>query len=180
MSVVVAVNEWGRGELVVFVLSIVLVVVSGSYLIRDYFKNRYKPTRTYEETSKEVLENHDILGKGQIDAMLGDEHFENYGERFALVALKRRLDFLDNAREKYEADNFFIETQRVGRALKIKWRFKPNTPRSYDIVGFRRTGGFFPDPFDEAHNGTLVIHSDKDGESTELLKTGEAVYYTFS
>ena len=150
------------------------------YLFRDLQKRKYKPSRSLEEGSNETIEeDHAILRKDQIDAILSDNCSGEDGENFALTALKRRLHFLESAREKYESDNFVIETKRIGRALRIKWRFKPNTLRRYDIVGFRKTGGFFGDKWDESNNGTLVIQSDKDGESTESLNEGEAFYYTF-
>jgi hypothetical protein len=49
----------------------------------------------------------------------------------------------------------------------------------YEIVGFRRSGGFYHDQWDVQNNGTLMVHSKKDGEVVELLKEDEANFYTF-
>jgi hypothetical protein len=123
--------------------------------------------------------NYAMLTEEQKKAILMDDRYGAFEQMLAVAALKRRLDFLDNKSENYDGEMFSILTERVGRGLKITWRLKPAAKQGYDIMGFRRTGGFHADQWDETSNGTLVVHSNKDGETVELLKEGEAQFYTF-
>jgi hypothetical protein len=128
-----------------------------------------------------IQRNYDMITNEQKAMILEDERFGKYEEMLAVAALKRRLDFFEDKSATYEAALFSIETEQVGRGLKIKWRFKPELKKKdgYDIVGFRRTGGFFSDPWDETNNGTQVVHSSSEGETVELLNEGQAQFYTF-
>ena len=124
--------------------------------------------------------NYAMLTEEQKNAILMDDRYGAFEQMVAVAALKRRLDFLDNKSENHDSELFSIATERVGRGLRIEWRLKSEAKQGgYDIVGFRRTGGFFADQWDETSNGTLVIHSNKDGQTVELLKEGEAQFYTF-
>ncbi len=127
-----------------------------------------------------IKENYAMLTKEQRNAVLLDDRYGAFEEMLAVAVLRRRLDLLDNKSQIYDSELFTVETEQIGRGLRIKWRFKPQVKGcGYDIVGFRRTGGFLADRWDEANNGTLVIHGDKDGEVVELLREGEAQFYTF-
>jgi hypothetical protein len=126
-----------------------------------------------------IKENHAMLTDEQKIAILSDDRYGTFEQMLAVAALKRRLDFLDNKSETHDGEMFSILTERVGRGLKITWRLKPDGKSGYYIMGFRRTGGFYADQWDETSNGTLVVHSNQDGETVELLKEGEAQFYTF-
>jgi hypothetical protein len=134
-----------------------------------------------EILDRETIEgNYAMLSEEQKQAVMADDRYGQYEQMLAVAALKRRLDFLENKTASYDSELFSIETERAGRGLRIKWRFKPKAKRGgYDIMGFRRTGGFFANEWDEANNGALVIQSSKDGETVELLREGEAQFYTF-
>jgi hypothetical protein len=126
-----------------------------------------------------IKENYAMLTEEQKATILADERFGAYEELLAVGALRRQLDFFGTAMQKHEAEMFTIETERAGRALKIKWRFKESASSGYYLWGFKDQGGFFKDAWDEANNGPRVIDSYRDGETTELLDEGDAYFYTF-
>jgi hypothetical protein len=126
-----------------------------------------------------IKENYAMLTEEQKATILADERFGAYEELLAVGALRRQLDFFGTSMQQHEADMFTIETERAGRALKIKWSFKESATSGYYLWGFKDRGGFFKDPWDETNNGPRVIDSYRDGETTELLDEGEAYFYTF-
>ena len=95
----------------------------------------------------------------QKQALLESDRYKWIQEVIAVAALKLRLDVLDHNEQRHETDELVIETTKAGRGLKIKWQFKPDVSRDYELLGFRTTGGFFHDKWNETHNGTLVVHS---------------------
>jgi hypothetical protein len=126
-----------------------------------------------------IEENYAMLTEEQKAELEKTERLTHYEERLAVVALKRRQELLGNKKEVYETNHVSIETERAGRRLRIKWRFKPGSPAGYDLLGMRKTGGFFPDQWDTQNNGMLVIHMPSNGETTEVLNEGETYFYTF-
>ena len=92
----------------------------------------------------------------------------------AVAVLKRRLDFLGRqSNQKHEAEMFSIETEKVGRSVRIRWKLKAHAPEGYELVGFRKTGGYFANQFDVQQNGEMVTQSRQDGEAIEPLNEGE-------
>jgi hypothetical protein len=129
--------------------------------------------------SEGIIEgNFDMLKEEHLNAVLRDELYGQYEELVAVAALKCRLKFLGNKSESYRAEWFTIETEKAGRALKIRWQIDEAAKRDYELIGFRKTDGFCSDPFSEINNGKMVIHGKNDGEVTELLNEGEANFYT--
>ena len=127
----------------------------------------------------ELIErNYAMLSKEQKEEIERDERYSAFDERLAVAALKRRLDFLGNNTQKHEMEGVSVETTGAGRRLKIKWRFKENAPSGYELVGFRKFGGFHPDEWDETQNGTMIIHSHADDEMVEPLDEGKPNFYT--
>lgn len=108
------------------------------------------------------------------------EIYSAYDEMLAIAVLKRGLDLAQGQyKQRHEDSMVSIETERAGRGFKIKWTFGPHAPAAYELVGFRKTGAFYPDQWDEVNNGSLVMQSPKSGETTEFLKEGETYFYTF-
>jgi hypothetical protein len=129
--------------------------------------------------SDEMIErNYRVLSDQQIKAILGTAEFSAAGEMFAVALLKRRLDFLRDGSRTYTADLFTIETEKAGRTLNIRWRFKAGAENCF-LWGFRNTDGFSNDQWDENKNGKRVIDSYKDGEDLQVLDEGVAYFYTF-
>jgi hypothetical protein len=122
--------------------------------------------------------NYAMITDEQKKAILASDRYDAYEEAVAVTALKRRFDLLDKNEQTHPADNFVIETVKAGRGVKILWRLAHGVPSNHELLGFRRTGGFYPDQWDENNNGTLVIHSYKSGEVVEFLNENEPNFYT--
>jgi hypothetical protein len=124
--------------------------------------------------------NYAMLSQGQREESERDERYSKFDEIVTVAALKRRLEFYRaHYRHSYDSSFVSIQTERIGSRLKIAWQFKKGALSGWDLVGFRKTGGFFPDQFDEKNNGTLIIHSQENNETTEFLREGETYFYTF-
>jgi hypothetical protein len=127
-----------------------------------------------------IEENYAMLNGEQKEEIERDERYRAFDEMLTVAALKRRLDFLaDQKKQSHETGMISIETEAAGRGLKIKWLFKENAPSGYDLLGLRKPDGFFQDQWDIESNGTLVIQSSKNGETTEFLDEGTTYFYTF-
>ena len=130
--------------------------------------------------SRDIIEeNYVMLTDEQKRAIQATEAYIAIEETLAVAVLKRRLDFFDNNEQRHETDELVIETTKAGRGVRIKWRFKPGAPKKYELVGYRNTGGFFANQLDERNNGAMVVHSQKSGETVELLNEDTAYFYTF-
>jgi hypothetical protein len=127
-----------------------------------------------------IKENYAMLSKEDKEEIENSEPYQAFEEMLTVAALKRRLDFLvDQKKQSHESGTISIETEAAGRGLKIKWRFKEDAPAGYDLLGMRKTDGFFENQWDIERNGTLVIQSSKSGETTEFLDEGKTYFYTF-
>jgi hypothetical protein len=125
-----------------------------------------------------IEENYAMLTDEQKKEVEADPRYDLLVEMIAVAALKRRLEFLGTStKQKHQAEKFSIETENVGRGVAVRWSLNSNT--SYELVGFRNSGGFHSDEWDESYNGTMIVHSERNGETVELLKEGEAAFYTF-
>src|SRR5437870_3067993 len=103
-------------------LLIIVLSIPTYFMIRSIIRDGRKIKQLRRRRPGPVVEQDDKrLGTPSNDELPDNE------ATFAVLALKQRLNSLYNTREKYESDDFFVETQRVGRILKIKWRFKPDT-----------------------------------------------------
>jgi hypothetical protein len=125
-----------------------------------------------------IEENYAMLSDEQKKEIKEDNHYRAYEEGLAVALLKRRLDLLQTGAHKYEANGFTIETEKAGRSLRIKWRFNANGAGHY-LWGFRNTGGFSNDQWNETGNGTRVVDSYRDGEVVEVLQEGTTYFYNF-
>ena len=100
-------------------------------------------------------------------------------EQFCIAALaERRALFHDP--KSYSGGAVTIRTQIVGDALKLSWEH-PRAGQGWQLLGFRKTGGFGPDAASETQNGILVVDSiHSKGETVEAaLPRNEPLYYTF-
>lgn len=119
-----------------------------------------------------------MLSEEQKEAIMETTEFGMAAEMLAVSLLQYRLKFLKGGLQKYTADSFTIETEKAGRSLKIKWKFKPDASGFY-LWGFRDTGGFSNDQWSEDKNGARVIDAYTEGETVEVLQEGVAYFYTF-
>jgi hypothetical protein len=147
-----------------------------------FTKNGCKITSGYLEVDhfpdELIEENYAMLTNEQKAAILADKDFGILDETLAVAALKRRLEFFGgSSKQRHENNDLFVETERAGRGLRIRWRFK-KSDIGYELLGYRKTDGFCADPWDEKNNGSLVIHADGSGEVIEFLNIGEANFYT--
>lgn len=129
-------------------------------------------------TNELIEENYAMLTEEQKEAIQNDDRFGAWEEMLAVAALKRQLDFLKKGKNTFEADYYSIETERAGRSLKIRWKLREGVS-GYNLLGFKATGGFSADKWDEHENGIRIVDACKNGETTELLTEGEAYFYTF-
>jgi hypothetical protein len=136
----------------------------------------YRP----EGSSDSLIEgNYAMLTEEQKEAILADENFVAFEEMLAVAALKRRLDFFGRAsKQQHECDEFSVDVERAGPAVRIKWQFKERQGAALDLLGFRKTGGFFHDAWDEKNNGAMVIHESENNEIIEFPEAGQAHFYT--
>ncbi len=127
-----------------------------------------------------IEENYAMLNEEQRTALSNNERFAEMEEMVAVAALQRRLDFLGRGSlQKHQSDAFQVEVERAGAGVRIKWWFVfRHELGTHELLGFRKTGGFFSDPWDEQNNGILVIHDDRDNEVIEFPKEGETYFYT--
>jgi hypothetical protein len=127
-----------------------------------------------------VEENYWTLSESDRDEIEKNENYVAFDEKLTVAALKRQLEFLrSQQKQRYNFGEIGIETERAGKALKIRWKFKNRICRGYELVGFRRTQGFYPNQYDLDNNGTRVVQSRVDGEVTEVLEHDTAYFYTF-
>ena len=111
-------------------------------------------------------------------AILADPRYSGFEEGLAVHALKRRLEYeRQQFKQVHESDWVTITTEQAGRGIKIKWQIKQQ--RGLDLLGYRKSGSFSSDQFDEASNGVLVVQATRSGEVIEFLKEGETYFYTF-
>jgi hypothetical protein len=137
------------------------------------FRNNLFPDELIEE-------NYAMLTAEDKRAIEADDRYGPLVEMIAVAALKRRLEFIGrHSNQKHEAEMFSIESERAGQRVRIRWKRKSAAFAGYELLGFRTTGGFHADEFDESNNGTLVIQSYQDGEDIQPLREGEANFYTF-
>jgi hypothetical protein len=126
-----------------------------------------------------IEENYEMLTDEQKKSLLNDPRFNGYEESLAIHALKRRLEFeTQQFQQVHESDWVTITKEQAGRAIKIRWKIK-NRFEGLELLGYRKTGGFAPDQFDEGSNGVLVVHDTRTGETFEPLNEGETYFYTF-
>lgn len=108
-----------------------------------------------------------------------DSRYRTYDEILAIAALKRRLDFeRQQFKQVHESDWVTISTEQAGPVVEIKWEIKQRHD-GLELLGYRKTGGFSPDQFEEASNGALVVQTTRSGKTFEPLKEGETHFYTF-
>jgi hypothetical protein len=148
-------------------------------------KESYKVTAGKIETNiwpDELVErNYAMLTDEQKTAVESDEKYNALEEAIAVAALHRQMEFQRSQHiQTHDSEMFIIKTEQVGRALKLSWQFKPNAPGGYDLIGYRRTGGFHPDQWDIEKNGPIVVQTRRDGEIMEFLEEGETYFYTFT
>jgi hypothetical protein len=131
--------------------------------------------------SEELIErNYSMLTGEQKEQVEADERYQGFDEALVVAALKRRLDFLrSHFKQAYESDYVTITTEYAGRTLKVKWEFKPGAPRGCELLGFRKTGGFYPDRYVVSEQGELRIQGFSNGEALEKVNEGESYFYTF-
>src|SRR5262249_49034522 len=130
--------------------------------------------------SNDIIEkNYAMLTDEQKRAILATEEFSEREAILAVAVLKRRMDFFDKNEQRYDAEYVSIETAKAGRGVLIRWEIKPDALGRYELVGYRNTGGFSPNQWDESNNGALVVHTQKSGETIELLNEDTAYFYTF-
>jgi len=126
-----------------------------------------------------VEDNYAMLTEEQRKAVVNDPRYGAFEEMLAVSALNRRLELRGKlANQFHESEWFSVQTEKAGMTVKIAWKMKEKVPAGFELVGFRKTGGFHPNAHDEENNGTLVIHSFQDGETIEPLDEGEANFYT--
>jgi hypothetical protein len=168
------VQDISLGPLLREVLADPQLIVRGCKMTVDELREEL-PDRLIEE-------NYAMLTDEQKNEVLPEERYNELDEILAVAVLRRRLDFVGaQSKQTHDSSMILIQTERAGRRVKISWQFKPEAPQGYDLLGFRRTGGFFADQWDENNNGTLVIHGKRGAalEAIEPLQEGETYYYTF-
>ena len=125
-----------------------------------------------------IEENYKMITDEQRRAILADPRYSGFEEGLAVHALKRRLEYeRQQFKQVHESDWVTITTEQAGRGIKIKWQIKQQ--RGLDLLGYRKSGSFSSDQFDEASNGVLVVQATRSGEVIEFLKEGETYFYTF-
>jgi hypothetical protein len=136
--------------------------------------------RTYVNIFDEKLieENYAMLTEKQKEAILADKDFGAFQESLAVAALKLQRDFLENRDQRFETKYMTLETTKAGRGVKIEWKLK-EAAGGLSVRGYRKTGGFFGNQFDEQENGELIAHSSMDGDVVEILPENVATFYTF-
>lgn len=101
-------------------------------------------------------------------------------EQICIAALHERAKLVPESKQ-YGREGFgVVATQIVGSVLRISWKnFKAG--EGWQLLGFRRTGGFAINEFSDTENGELVVDSAAaEGVTNEaVLPRNEPVYYTF-
>lgn len=127
-----------------------------------------------------IEENYAMLTEEQRQEVEAHPAYSPLVERIAVAALKRRLEFFGKlSSQRHEADDFQIESEKAGRAVRIRWSFNERRRSDYELLGFRKIEGFHKDVYALEENGKLVVHSLTDGEIVETLPDGQAFFYTF-
>ena len=130
-------------------------------------------------TDDMIEENYAMLTDEQKKEIEADSRYGALVEAVAVAALKRRLEFFGtSSKQRHEAECFSIETERVGRRVSISWSLT-SPPPGFELLGFRNMGGFHADEWDENYNGTMIVHSDRNGETLEPLEEGVPNFYSF-
>ncbi len=125
-----------------------------------------------------IEENYAMLTDEDKQEIRTERSYNALEEKLTVAFLKRGLDFQKRQmKQRHESGLIDIETEPAGELLRINWQFK--TDLGGFLMGFRRTGSFFPNAWDEENNGLLVIHSMRSGEAFESLKGGTTYFYTF-
>ena len=173
-----------------FPIGLGLLVYPAMRYLRYRWKDKLHTTESSFETQVPNFEDHGpssdfiresyaLLSDSQKAVAVQSGQFQDVDRAIAITVLNRRLDFLRSLeRQFYEAGLFFIQTERVGQVLRIRWEIKPDG-RDCQLLGFKATGSFFNDRWDETMNGLLVIDSQSNGESSEPLIEGQTYFYTF-
>lgn len=130
---------------------------------------------------KLIERNYAMLTEGQKEEIEHDRRYNEYDEMLAVAALKRRLEFQGaQYKRQHDGSQVSLQTERVGRDLRISWQFKPGAPSGCELLGFRKAGGgFYPDQWDEERNGELVIQDARTNETIDRLDEGKTYFYTF-
>lgn len=129
--------------------------------------------------SDEVVdENYTMLSEEQKERIANDPDFGLTSEAFVVGLLKRRAAIFKIASEKHGADCFEVETEKLGRSIRIRWKLYP-TATGHHLLGFRKTDGFSSDQWSETDNGTRIVDARGNGEMTDPLKEGGMYFYTF-
>jgi hypothetical protein len=125
-----------------------------------------------------VDENYTMLSEEQIERIANDPEFGLASEAFVIGLLKRRADILKSGSKKHATDCFEVETEKLGRNVRIKWKLY-SSASGHHLVGFRKTDGFSSDQWSETDNGTRIVDARENGEMTDPLKEGGVYFYTF-
>lgn len=127
----------------------------------------------------ELIErNYQVLSEEQKEEITKSAEFGVAAEMLAVSLLKERLNLLRGGSQNYTAGTFTLETEKVGRSFKIKWKLTTGAS-SHFLLGFRNNGGFSKDQWSEDANGVRVIDASADGEVVEVLQDGVSYFYTF-
>lgn len=131
-----------------------------------------------------IEENFKMMTPEIVEKLERDPEYNLYEEAMVVGAMQRRLELTqkllqEESDQVHETDMVWIKTARTGKSVKIEWRIKLQNPSGYDLMGFRKEDGFALDEWSESSNGSLVIHSPKDGSIVEDLNEGRTYFYTF-
>ena len=127
----------------------------------------------------ELIErNYRVLSDEQKEEIMESAEFGVAAEMLAVSLLRERLNLLRGGSQKYTAGTFTLETEKVGRSFKIKWKLATGAYGHF-LLGFRNNGGFSKDQWSEDQNGARVIDASSDGEVVEVLQDGVSYFYTF-
>ena len=129
--------------------------------------------------AKLINENYAMLTDEQKQAVESEKFFIERESLMAIAIVKRQQQFLEGKEQTHLSDDYVIDTEIAGRALKISWSFHSKKLSDGELVGFRKTGGFYPDQWDDRNNGLMVVHSRTSGEVIEYLPEKEPHFYTF-
>lgn len=101
-------------------------------------------------------------------------------EQICIAALYERAKLIPESKQQGREGFATITTQLVGNVLRISWK-NDKAGEGWQLLGFRRTGGFATNEFSDSESGVLVVDSVvAQGVTTEAaLPRNEPVYYTF-
>jgi hypothetical protein len=130
-------------------------------------------------TEELLRENYAMLTEKQKEQIRASNWYQDMEEKVIIGVLKRHSELQElNYRQVHDSNWAVIETEQKGRGVRITWRLK-GSPGKFELVGYRKCGGFSPSQYDEQSNGTLVIQSNVSNSTTEFLTPGETYFYTF-